>query len=200
MAKSRKQKSGKSHKQKSPACGLPCENLSAIEHRFHLAFLLSDNRTQSYLAASQREVTVQSAGVLGAKMFKRVRVKAAVAYHREEESKRYQMQKDEAIEILSRRAKLSDLGNFVEVVERKGLVDGEVIESEDVRLILPWDRSKTLGLSSIEKRPDGLIKVTVPGPEVALRELAKIQGWNAPTKLEVTADPKKIAAMLDDDF
>ena len=41
----------------------------------------------------------------------------------------------------------------------------------------------------VRRNADGTVHVKMPGKVEALRELSRIEGWNAPEKVEVTSDP-----------
>ena len=109
------------------------------------------------------------------------------------------MTKQEALEMLTRQARtpLSDLVEWARYPIASDMMTGEVTEWQTGWRIKPsveQDPEKMALISELTHGKDG-IKIKTHSQQAALTLLAKLQGWEAPQKLDATVTAKPHATM-----
>lgn len=109
------------------------------------------------------------------------------------------MTKQEALEILTRQARtpLSDLVEWARYPIASDMMTGEVTEWQTGWRIKPaveQDPEKMALIAELTNGKDG-IKIKTHSQQAALQLLAKLQGWEAPQKLDATVTAKPHATM-----
>ncbi|UNH39966.1 terminase small subunit [Moellerella wisconsensis] len=164
--------------------------LTKQQQQFALGILKGLNQTDAYKQAGYKAKSEKAAGVSASQIFGNLRVKAFLDLMNEAAISSAIMTREEALERLSSIGR-SSVSEMVEFSEHKMGVDDDgnpVIQAvwkfKDSAL---QDSKALAAISELTAGKDG-IKLKLHDPKAAIKQLADMQGWEPPKKIEHSMD------------
>lgn len=161
--------------------------LTPLQQKFSLAIIKGKNQTDAYKAAKGKAKgdTIRAAA---SRMYANVNVQAFLLSVQGEVVDDAIMSREEALKRLTAlgRTSLFDLAEFRNYVACEG-EDGEPVMQatwsfKDSALVTP---EAMAAIAELNAGPQGL-KIKLHDPKAAIKQLADLQGWEAPKKTELT--------------
>ena len=161
--------------------------LTPLQQKFSLAIIKGKNQTDAYKAAKGKAKgdTIRAAA---SRMYANVNVQAFLLSVQGEVVDDAIMSREEALKRLTAlgRTSLFDLAEFRNYVACEG-EDGEPVMQatwsfKDSALVTP---EALAAIAELNAGPQGL-KIKLHDPKAAIKQLADLQGWEAPKKTELT--------------
>ncbi|HFI5787788.1 terminase small subunit [Escherichia coli] len=161
--------------------------LTALQKKFALAIVKGKNQTDAYKAAKGK-AKGDAMRAAASRMYANVNVQAFLASVQTSEVNEAIMTREEALKRLSKmgRTSLTDIAEFS---------NSQVGEDEDGQPVYQavWrfkdsslqDLDAMSAISELTTGKDG-IKLKMHDPKAAIKQLAEMQGWEAPKKTELT--------------
>lgn len=161
--------------------------LTPLQKRFALAIIKGKNQTDAYKSAKGKS-RGDAMRAAASRMYANVNVQAFLASVQTSEVNEAIMTREEALKRLSKmgRTSIADIANFSNSIVGED-DDGQPVfqavwSFKDSSLQDP-DAMSTI--SELTAGKDG-IKLKMHDPKAAIKQLAEMQGWEAPKKTEVT--------------
>ncbi|HCO6569861.1 TPA: terminase small subunit [Escherichia coli] len=178
--------------------------LTPLQQKFSLAIIKGKNQTDAYKAAKGKAKgdTIRAAA---SRMYANVNVQAFLLSVQGEVVDDAIMSREEALKRLTAlgRTSLFDLAEFRNYVACEG-EDGEPVMQatwsfKDSALVTP---EAMAAIAELTAGPQGL-KIKLHDPKSAIKQLADLQGWEAPKKTELTGPgggPIQTVTMSKDEY
>ena len=164
------------------------DQLTELQQRTAINVLAGMTQRAGYYAAGGTSKTDEVADATASELLSNPKVKAFMDAMKEQAVSEAVMTRTEAMEKLSSLAR-TDLKDLVEFGEYELGDDGEgnpVIQSSwRIRDSALQDPAKMAAISELTASKEG-IKIKTHSPMAAIKQLADMQGWNAPEKREIT--------------
>lgn len=162
--------------------------LTPLQKKFSLAIIRGKTQAQAYKSAGGKAKTADSANVSASQIFNNLKVQAFLKSVQDEVVDEAIMGREEALKRLTSlgRASLFDIAEF-----RNGMI-GEDEEGnpifqaswnfKDSSMLTP---EAIAAIAELTAGPQGL-KIKLHDPKAAIKQLAELQGWDAPKKTELS--------------
>ncbi|MEI9749649.1 terminase small subunit [Moellerella wisconsensis] len=164
--------------------------LTKQQQQFALGILKGLNQTDAYKQAGYKAKSEKAAGVSASQIFGNLRVKAFLDSMNEAAVSSAIMTREEALERLSSIGR-SSVSEMVEFSEHKMGVDDDgnpVIQAVwKFKDSVLQDSKALAAISELTAGKDG-IKLKLHDPKAAIKQLADMQGWEPPKKIEHSMD------------
>ncbi|MEI9532993.1 terminase small subunit [Moellerella wisconsensis] len=164
--------------------------LTKQQQQFALGILKGLNQTDAYKQAGYKAKSEKAAGVSASQIFGNLRVKAFLDSMNEAAISSAIMTREEALERLSSIGR-SSVSEMVEFSEHKMGVDDDgnpVIQAVwKFKDSVLQDSKALAAISELTAGKDG-IKLKLHDPKAAIKQLADMQGWEPPKKIEHSMD------------
>lgn len=162
--------------------------LTPLQQNFSLAIVKGKSQAQAYKSAGGKAKTADSANVSASQIFNNLKVQAFLKSVQGEVVDEAIMSREEALKRLTAlgRTSLFDLAEFRNYVACED-EDGEPVMQatwsfKDSALVTP---EAMAAIAELTAGPQGL-KIKLHDPKAAIKQLAELEGWEAPKKTEMS--------------
>lgn len=155
--------------------------LNAKQNKFVTEYIKDWNATQAAIRAGYSKKT---AGALGFELLKKPEISDAIRQIQTEQRTAAIMELDEALTILSSIAR----GRICDYMDEDGRIDSTKLRSNQPSAVQSIETDMHIEGSNADPTYVHTTKFKLHSPIAAIQQLAKMRGWDAPSKVDLTIE------------